>query len=222
MAGTSPSAWSPGFNTRSVTGDLTSNVLGGGALVGQVMIAVLGVLAMTSEYSSGLVRVTFAAIPRRPLVLAAKAAVFGTVCLAAGEWSPSRRSWRVAACVHGGVPRPSLSDPDVLRAVVMTGAYLALTGLTGLGIGAILRHGAAAITALVALVFVAPLAGLAATPVGPYLPELIYANSLGATKPVQGFTTSPWLASPSSPPTPWSCSPWAAGCSPAATPRLNP
>ena len=56
----------------------------------------------------------------------------------------------------------------------------------------IVRHGAAAITALVGLLFVAPLAGLAATPVGPYLPELIYANSLGATKPVQGFATSPW------------------------------
>ncbi|MGH3178032.1 MAG: hypothetical protein ACRDPF_29665, partial [Streptosporangiaceae bacterium] len=47
-------------------------------------------------------------------------------------------------------------------------------------------------TAVVGLMFVAPLAGLAATPAGQYLPELIFANSLGATKPVQGFTVSPW------------------------------
>ncbi|MGH3178034.1 MAG: hypothetical protein ACRDPF_29675, partial [Streptosporangiaceae bacterium] len=47
-------------------------------------------------------------------------------------------------------------------------------------------------TAVVGLMFVAPLAGLAATPAGQYLPELIFANSLGATKPVQGFNTSQW------------------------------
>ena len=80
----------------------------------------------------------------------------------------------------------------VLRAVVLSGAYLCLVGLIGLAAGVIVRHGAAAITAVVALVFVAPLAGLAATPAGQYLPELIYANALGATKPVQGFTLSPW------------------------------
>jgi ABC-2 type transport system permease protein len=56
----------------------------------------------------------------------------------------------------------------------------------------IIRHGAAAVTTLVGLVFVAPLAGLAATPAGRFLPELINANSLGATKPVQGFGISPW------------------------------
>ena len=79
----------------------------------------------------------------------------------------------------------------MLRAVVLSGAYLCLVGLIGLAAGMIVRHGAAAITAVVALVFVAPLAGLAATPAGQYLPELIYANALGATKPVQGFTLSP-------------------------------
>jgi hypothetical protein len=64
--------------------------------------------------------------------------------------------------------------------------------LVGGALGVIIRHGAPAITALVGLVFVAPPAGLAATPAGQYLPELIFANSLGATKPVQGFNVSPW------------------------------
>ena len=153
-----------GFNTRNPNGDVTNNILVGGAL-GSVLFAVLGVLVMTSEYSSGTIRATLAAIPRRPLVLAAKAAIWGLTALVAGE----------------------------LRAVVLSGVYLCLTGLIGLALGVIVRHGAAAITTLVALVFVAPLAGLAATPAGQYLPELIYANALGATKPVQGFTLSPWV-----------------------------
>jgi hypothetical protein len=90
------------------------------------------------------------------------------------------------------VPRPALSQPDVLRAVALSGAYLCLIGLIGLALGVIIRHGAAAVTAVVAVVFVVPLAGLAATPASKFIPELIYANSLGATKPVQGFTFSPW------------------------------
>jgi ABC-2 type transport system permease protein len=180
-----------GFNTRNPNGDVTNNILVGGAF-GSVLFAVLGVLVMTSEYSSGTIRATLAAIPRRPLVLAAKAAVWGTIALVAGELVTFAGFLAGAAFVHGDVPRPVLSQPDVLRAVVLSGAYLCLVGLIGLALGVIVRRGAAAITALVVLVFVAPLAGLAATPAGQYLPELIYANALGATKPVQGFTVSPW------------------------------
>jgi ABC-2 type transport system permease protein len=180
-----------GFNTRNPRGDVTSNILVGGAL-GSVLFAVLGVLVMTSEYSSGTIRATLAAIPHRPLVLAAKASVFGVVALATGELVTFAGFLAGAASVRVGVPRPALSQPTVLRAVALSGAYLCLIGLIGLGLGAIVRHGAAAITALVAVVFVAPLAGLAATPAGQFLPELIYANSLGATKPVPGFTLSPW------------------------------
>lgn len=182
-----------GYNTRSVTGDPTSNVLAG-ALVGQVITGVLGVLAMTSEYSSGLVRVTFAAMPRRGLVLAAKAVVFGAVCLAAGEITVVASFLGGMAALRSSVPHPSLSDPAVLRAVLMTGAYLALTGLAGLGIGAILRHGAAAVGVLVGGLFVFPLiTGAASRATGKFMPELIAGNSLAAVKPVAGFTWSPWL-----------------------------
>ena len=167
-----------GYNTRSVTGDPTSNVLAG-ALVGQVITGVLGVLAMTSEYSSGLVRVTFAAMPRRGLVLAAKAVVFGAVCLAAGEITVVASFLGGMAAVRSSVPHPSLSD---------------LTGLAGLGIGAILRHGAAAVGVLVGGLFVLPLiTGAASRATGKFMPELIAGNSLAAVKPVAGFTWSPWL-----------------------------
>lgn len=182
-----------GYNTRSVTSDPTSNVLAG-VVIGQVITGVLGVLAMTSEYSSGLIRVTFAAVPRRPLVLVAKALVFGAVCLVAGEIAVFASFVFGIAVLRPSVPHPSLSDPDVLRAVAMTGAYLALTGLTGLGIGAIIRHSGAAVGTLVGGLFVLPiLTGAASLGVAKFMPELIAGNSLAAVKPVSGFTWSPWL-----------------------------
>lgn len=182
-----------GYNTRSVTADPTSNVLAG-VILGQVITGVLGVLAMTSEYSSGMIRVTFAAVPRRPLVLAAKAAVFGVVCLAAGEIAVLASFVFGIAALRPSVPHPSLGDPAVLRAVVMTGGYLALTGLTGLGIGVILRHSGAAVGALVGGLFVLPIiTGAASHAVGKFMPELIAGNSLAAVRPVPGFSWSPWL-----------------------------
>jgi ABC-2 type transport system permease protein len=180
-----------GHNTINPRGDVTSNILVGGAL-GSLVFAVLGVLAMTSEYSSGTIYATLAAIPRRPLVLAAKASVLGVVTLVAGELTTFGGFLAGAAFVRASVPHPALSQPTVLRAVALSGAYLCLVSLIGFALGVIVRHGAAAIAALVAGVFVAPLAGLAATPAGKFLPELIYANSLGATKPVQGFSLPPW------------------------------
>ena len=191
LAGMTGIGIAAGFNTRNPRGDVTNNILAGLAL-GQLVFAVLGVLVVTSEYSSGTIRATLTTIPRRPLVLAAKASVFGVVALAAGELASFACFLAGTAFIRAGVPHPALSQPTVLRAVVMSGAYLCLIGLTGLALGAIARHGAAAIAALFALVFVAPLAGLAQTPAGKFLPELIYANSVGATKPVPGFTLSPW------------------------------
>lgn len=182
-----------GYNTRNAGGDPTSNVLAGVAL-GQVITGVLGVLAMTSEYSSGLIRSTFAAVPRRPLVLAAKSLVFGLTCLVAGEIATFASFIGGIAALRSSVPHPALTEPAVLRAVVMTGAYLALTGLTGLGIGAILRHGAAAAGVLVGGLYVLPIiTGAASHKVGLFMPILIAGNSLAAVKPVDGFTWSPWL-----------------------------
>src|SRR5450755_4415937 len=173
LAGMAGIGIAAGFNTRNAHGDVTNNILAGGAL-GQVVFAVLGVLVMTSEYSSGTIRATLAAVPRWPLVLAAKAAVFGAVALAAGELATFAGFLAGAAFVRAGVPHPSLSQPAVLRAVAMPGAYLCLIGLIGLiglGLGTIVRHGAAAIAVLFALVFAAPLCGLAQTGAGKSCPS---------------------------------------------------
>ncbi len=182
-----------GFNTRSRAGDPTSNVLAG-IVVGQVITGVLGVLAMTGEYSCGMIRLTLAAVPRRPMVLWAKAAVFGLVTLALGELTAFASFFLGIAVLRSSVPHPSLSQGSVLRAVLMAGAYLALIGVTGLGIGAIVRHSAAAVATLAGGLFVLPIGtGLAARGTGRLMPELIAGNSLAAVKPVPGFTWSPWL-----------------------------
>lgn len=183
-----------GYNTRSVTGDPTSNVLAG-IILGQVVLGVLGVLMMTSEYSTGMIRVTLATVPRRPLVLAAKALVFGLTGLVAGEITTFASFGLGIAVLRPSVPHPSLSDPAVLRAVALSGMYLALIGLTGLGIGALVRHSAAGAATLVGGLFVLPLiVGVARSAgAGRFLPELIAGNSLAAVKPVQGFGWSPWL-----------------------------
>jgi ABC-2 type transport system permease protein len=93
-------------------------------------------------------------------------------------------------------PHATLSQPGVLRAVLMGGAYLCLMGLIGLGIGAIVRHAAGAIAVVVGIVFALPViflafpAGLQHT-VERFLPEIIAENSLTAVKHVSP-SLPPW------------------------------
>jgi hypothetical protein len=123
-----------------------------GMLVGVLLIGVVGVLAMTSEYTSGTIRATFAAAPRRLRVLAAKAAVVGAVALITGEAAAFLSFFAGCMTLRHGITAPALSQPGVLRAIVLTGASLSLIGLFGLGLGAIIRHTAAAITVVVGIV----------------------------------------------------------------------
>ena len=167
-----------------------------GLVVGQLLLGVLGVLAITTEFSSGMIRATFAAAPRRPLVLAAKAAVLGAVTLAAGEISAFAAFLAGQAALQAQAPHATLGQPGVLRAVLMAGAYPALIALISLGIGAIIRHTAGAICALFGVVFVLPLAffslGSSIRLVAQkFLPDTMR-NALIAVKPV-GHLLSPWL-----------------------------
>jgi ABC-type transport system involved in multi-copper enzyme maturation permease subunit len=128
-----------------------------GLVLGQLLLGVLGVLAITTEFSSGMIRATFAAAPGRPLVLAAKAAVLGAVTLAAGEISAFAAFFAGQAVLKAPVPHAALGQPGVLRATLLAGAYPALIALISLGLGAVIRHTAGAICALVGMVFVLPL-----------------------------------------------------------------
>jgi ABC-2 type transport system permease protein len=160
-----------------------------GLALGQLAFGVLGVLMITSEFSSGLIRVTFAAVPRRPLLLAAKAAVLGAVTLAAGEILAFAAFAAGEAALTAAAPHASLGQPGVLRAVLMAGAYPALVALAGLGLGAVIRHTAGAICALAGILFVLPLLliplGTAVQDsAGKFLPMMIGENSATAVKPV--------------------------------------
>jgi ABC-2 type transport system permease protein len=156
-----------------------------GLVLGQLLLGVLGVLAITSEFSCGMIRATFAAVPRRPLVLAVKAAVLGALTLTVGEIV----AFAAFAAGQATLPPPAahatLGQPGVLRAVLLAGAYPALIALIGLGIGALIRHTAGAICTLVGVLYVLPL--LFVTPSlqnasQNFLPHPM-ANSLTAVKP---------------------------------------
>jgi len=107
----------------------------------------LGILAFGSEHGTGLIRTTFAAVPRRRAVLAAKAAIIGAVCLAIGEALAFASFFLVQAILsrhHHGV---SLSHPGVPGAVLAEGTILCVCALLGTGLGAIIRHTAGSVAA---------------------------------------------------------------------------
>ncbi|MFE0171241.1 ABC transporter permease subunit [Streptomyces sp. NPDC059002] len=178
---------------KAATFDPTNNVLAGVA-VGQLLIGVLGVLVVTGEYASGSIRATLTAIPDRRLVLTAKATVYGGISLMVGEVVGFVTFFAGRAALGDGVPRPGLGDPGVLRALLLSGAYLGMIGLIGIGVGAITRHTASAIAVLVGVTFVLPavLGGISGTVVAKFFPTMIAANSLAVAKPVSDML-SPWV-----------------------------
>lgn len=135
--------------------DVTSQAMAGLAF-GQLAIAVLGVLVICSEYSTGGIRATFTAVPNRPRVMLAKGLVFAAIATvvgmitAFGAYFISMPFW---AKQHMAT---NLSEPHVLRAVLGGGLYVLASGMIGFALGAIIRHTAGAITAVVGLLFVAP------------------------------------------------------------------
>ena len=128
-----------------------------GLLFAQLAIGVLGILVISAEYSTGTVRATFSAEPRRPLVLAAKVAVFGIVTLIVGEIVSFVAFFLGQRILSGKTPTATLSDPGVLRAVVSGGLYLLALGLLALGLASIIRVTAAAISTFVGVLFILPI-----------------------------------------------------------------
>ena len=122
----------------------------------QLAFGALGVLAISSEYASGLIRTTFAAVPRRRAVIAAKAAVVGVVTLLAGELIAFATFFTGQWALSGQHLNVTLAHPGALRGVLAAGFYLAVMAWVGLGLGAVIRHTAGAITAMVGVVFLLP------------------------------------------------------------------
>lgn len=153
----------------------TTQVSLAGLHLSQVAFAVLGVLAISSEYTSGTIRSSLAAVPQRRAVLAAKAVVFASIALVVASASCLAAYFTFEAFLAESGLRTSLWDPGVLRAVIGAGLFLTAIGLFGLGLGAVLRSSAGAIAALLGLMFVPPIL-LELVPetlrdgIGPYVP----------------------------------------------------
>jgi hypothetical protein len=180
-----------GVNTKNAGADLTNNVLAG-VIPGLLMVGVLGVLVMTAEYTSGSIRSTLAAIPNRPMMLAAKATVFGGLALLMGECASFLAFFAGTAALRDTLPDTTLGQPGVLRAVVLAGLGICLVGLLGLGLGALVRHTPAAIGVLVGGVWIGgQILGAAAASLIGYAPIGIVGNSLSVTRPVTQ-ALSPW------------------------------
>ena len=118
-----------------------------------IPVSVLAVLQFTSEYTTGLIRTTFSAVPQRWAVLAGKAAVTGGAALAAGEVLAFICFLLTQAMLSGRHRGVSLAQPGVPGAVLAGGFVLCACALTALGLGAVIRHTPGAITASLAAIY---------------------------------------------------------------------
>jgi ABC-2 type transport system permease protein len=154
-----------------------------GLTIASLAIGILGVLMITGEYSSGTIRSSLAATPRRPLFLGAKVAVIAAISLVVGEILTFSCFFAGRAILSGRAPVATLGQPGVLRALLLSGAFMALLGMLGLGLGVIIRNTAGAIAAYVGFLFLLPLLlqslNAHGNP-GRFTPLAILANSVAA------------------------------------------
>ncbi len=126
-----------------------------GIYLAQIAFGALGVLVITSEYTTGMIRSSLSAVPQRRMFLAAKVVVFGALTLVLGEamaFTAFGISQAILSEQHVGV---SLGDPQVARAVFGAGLYLTGVSMLALGIGALIRNTAGALSAFFATMFAA-------------------------------------------------------------------
>jgi ABC-2 type transport system permease protein len=182
-----------------------------GVDVGQAVVAVLAVLMVSGEYSTGMIRVTLAAVPRRPVVLAAKAVVVTGLVLAAGTIAVlgSLLAGRLMlpgngfTAAHGFAPPPaspallSLADGPVLRAAAGSVLYLALIALLSLGAAAAVREAAVAIGLVLGLLYLFPVIAAVVTNSGVrrhlmQAAPMIAGLDVQATTGLRSLPLSPW------------------------------
>jgi len=148
-----------GYAKSSVSGKLSwdpTAVSLDGIGIATLVIAVLGVLCISSEYSSGMIRTSLIAVPKRGRVLAAKSLVFAVVTFVVGEATSFTAFFAGQAVISGHAPHAALGDPGVAQAVAGAGLALTAPAVLSVAVGALLRHPAAAIASLIAVLFVLP------------------------------------------------------------------
>jgi hypothetical protein len=145
-------AWSSMTAQQRQNFDPTACSLFGIVFVGAVLLAALGVRAVTAEYVTGMIRSTFTAMPTRRLVLAAKAAVTGAFVFPVALLT-AVVSFEVGQRVFAGNHlQVTLGHPGVLRAVIFDALAVSLIAIIGVGLGGLIRHTAAATTTLVLVI----------------------------------------------------------------------
>ena len=176
-----------------------------GVEFGQALVAVLAVTAVSGEYSTGMVRVTFTAMPRRAVVLAAKALLIGGLTLLAGAGAVlgSLSVGRLVmpgkgfTAAHGYSKLLFLTDTSVLRAAGGSVLYLALIALLSVGIATLVRESATSIGLVLALLYLAPIIGQAVSDphwhsrVERYAP-MNAGLAIQATRDLSGMPIGPW------------------------------
>ena len=126
-------------------------------VLAQLIVGVLGVLIVTSEFATGLMQTSLAATPRRHRLLAAKAMVATAVAAVAGQVLMLAAFFIGQALIAAqDVPHASLGDPGVLSAVAGSGVYLAAIALLGVALGTMMRATAGALVTVVGIVFLVP------------------------------------------------------------------
>jgi ABC-2 type transport system permease protein len=149
-----------------------------GMMIAQVTAVVLGVLVVSNEYATGMIRTTVAATPRRTNVLLAKGLVLTGTLFVAGVLTAVGGYFAGNAFLEAegvGVP---LDQDGVVRALVGNGLYLAVLGLFSVALALLLRHTAAAISIGLALIFVVGnLVGLVPGATGDWLQKLMPGNA---------------------------------------------
>jgi ABC-type transport system involved in multi-copper enzyme maturation permease subunit len=142
----------------------------------QLALGVLGVLVTAGEYTTGSIRSTLAAVPRRLPVLWSKAGAYGLVALVVSIVGVFV-TFPIASAIVSGTPAAlSLSDPGVLRSLLGAGLYLGVIGVIGAALGALLRSVAGGIAVFVGVLMLVPglLSLLPASwqdDISPYLPS---------------------------------------------------
>jgi len=127
-----------------------------GIYLSQLPVGVLGVLVITGEYATGMIRATLAAVPRRLPVLWAKALVFAVVVFVVGGIASLLAFVGGQAMLSGAGIHVGLGSPGAARAVLGGALYLTVVGLLGVGLGFLIRNTAGAIATLFGLLLVLP------------------------------------------------------------------
>jgi ABC-2 type transport system permease protein len=166
-----------------------------GVQLAQLALGVLGVLIITAEYSTGMIRASFTAVPKRLPVLWAKAGVFGFVTFALMLPAILIAFFVGEAILAGHNIDVGLTAPHVIRVLVGAALYLTIVGLFGLGLGAIVRNTAGGIASFAAIMFVLPplmnvLPSSWNSAASPYLPLQAGEAILSTTS---GGHLSPWV-----------------------------